>query len=197
MTGVLRTVLAVALAAAALYTLQQTRPLYSDITSPIVSWGGMGEKVEASAFSLSLDKVRVARTLNVESFGKSKPYTSSGVWVVAEGEAEAKFETLSLISGEWLSRRGVRYILTDRIPATIEMMPGDVYQPGLPRPVLLVFEMPPEAVDGGTVVVARSKLMPLDDEIRIATDASEGDIEPAITIRRNEEGQPWSILPQG
>jgi hypothetical protein len=46
-------------------------------------------------------------------------------------------------------------------------------------------------------VVARSKLMPLDDEIRIATDASEADIEPALTIRRNEEGQPWSILPQG
>jgi len=190
-----RTILAVLFAAAVLYGMQYTRPLYSDITSPIVSSGGMNERIEASTFAVSLDRVRVARALNIETFGKSKPYTSSGVWIVAEGEAEAKFETLSLTSGEWLDRNGIRYVLTDRVPATIEMMPGDVYQPGLPRRILLVFEVPEAAIADGTVVVARTKLMPLDDEIRIATNASDQNIESAITIRRNEEGPPWTVLP--
>ncbi|MER8436942.1 hypothetical protein NKH36_07755 [Mesorhizobium sp. M1312] len=103
---------------------------------------------------------------------------------------------MGLTSGEWLSRSGVRHVLTDRVPATIEMMPGDVYQPGLPRRILLVFEVPEDAVAGGTVVVARTKLLPLDDEVRIATDVSGKDIEPAITIRRNEERPPWTVLPQ-
>lgn len=196
MMRMVRSALALLFAAAVLYGMQHTRPLYSDITSPIVSSGGMHKRVEARAFALSLDSARVARVLNVETFGKSKTYTSSGVWIVAEGEAEAKFQTLALTSGEWLSRSGVRYVLTDRVPATIEMMPGDVYQPGLPRRVLLVFEVPEDAVAGGTVVVARTKLLPLDDEVRITTDVSGKDIEPAITIRRNEERPPWTVLPQ-
>ncbi|PAP93050.1 hypothetical protein [Mesorhizobium wenxiniae] len=196
MMRIMRSVLALLFAAAVLYGMQLTRPLYSDITSPIVSSGGMNKRVQASAFALSLDSARVARVLNVETFGKSKTYTSSGVWVVVEGEAEAKFETLRLTSGEWLSGSGIRYVLTGRLPATIEMMPGDAYQPGLPRRVLLVFEVPEEAVAGGTVVVARTKLLPLDDEIRITTDVSGKDIEPAITIRRNEERPPWTVLPQ-
>ncbi|WP_107649174.1 hypothetical protein [Mesorhizobium helmanticense] len=196
MMRVVRSVLALMFAAFVLYGMQHTRPLYSRITSPIAYSGGMNKRVEASAFALSLDSVRVARVLNTETFGKSKTYTSSGVWVVVEGEAEAKFETLGLTSGEWLSGSGVRYVLTDRVPATIEMMSGDVYQPGLPRRVLLMFEMPEDAVAGGTVVVARTKLLPLDDEIRIATNVSGKDIEPAITIRRNDEGPPWTVLPQ-
>lgn len=192
-----RTILALLSAAAVLYGLQQTRPLYADITSPIVTSGGMNERVEAGAFAISLDSVRVARALDVETFGKAKAYTSSGVWVVVQGEAEARFETLSLVSGEWVSRKGIRYVLTDRIPATIAMMPGDVYQPGLPRRILLVFEMPQDAVTGGSVAVMRSKLPPLDDEVSIATNASDAAIEPRITIRRNDEGQPWTVLPQG
>jgi len=196
MMRIVRSALAILFAAAVLYGMQHTRPLYSDITSPIVASGGMNKRVEASAFALSLGSARVARVLDVETFGKSKTYTSSGVWIVAEGEAEAKFQTLGLTSGEWLSRSGVRYVLTDRVPATIEMMPGNAYQPGLPRRVLLVFEVPEDAVAGGTVVVARTKLLPLDDEIRITTDVSGKDIEPAITIRRNEERPPWTVLPQ-
>ncbi|SJM35068.1 hypothetical protein [Mesorhizobium delmotii] len=196
MMRIVRSALAILFAAAVLYGMQHTRPLYSDITSPIVSSGGMNKRVEASAFALSVESARVARVLNVESFGKSKTYTSSGVWIVAEGEAEAKFQTLGLTSGEWLSRSGVRYVLTDRVPATIDMMPGNAYQPGLPRRVLLVFEVPEDAVAGGTVVVARTKLLPLDDEIRITADVSGKDIEPAITIRRNEESPPWTVLPQ-
>lgn len=196
MMRMLRSALALLLAAAVLYGMQHTRPLYSDITSPIVASGGMNKRVEARAFALSLDSVRVARVLNVETFGKSKTYTSSGVWVVVEGDAEAKFETLGLTAGEWLSRSGIRYVLTDRLWATIEMMPGDVYQPGLPRRVLLVFEVPEDAVAGGTVVVAPTKLLPLNDEIRIATTVSGKDIEPAITIRRNQERPPWTVLPQ-
>lgn len=196
MMGVARTTLAVLAAAVVLYGLQTTRPHYSKITSPIVSAGGIRQPVEASIFAFSVDSVRVARTLNVETFGTTKERTSSGVWVVVEAEAEAKFETMSLTSGEWMSRKGIRYGMSDRVPATIEMMGGDAYQPGLPRRVLLVFEVPEDAVAGGTVVVTPTKLYPLADEVRVATDATDAAIEPAITLRRNDEGPPWSVLPQ-
>ena len=196
MIGTLRTALALLFATAVLYGLQQTRPRYSQITSPIVTTGGMNERVQTGNFALSLDSVRVARALDVETFGKTKAYTTPGVWVVVEGMAEARYETLSLTSADWISKAGVRYALTDRIPATIEMLPGDVNQPGLPRRALLVFEMPQDAVAGGSVAVTRSKLSPLDDEVQIAVDADTDRTEPKITLRRNNEGFPWTVLPQ-
>jgi hypothetical protein len=191
-----RTALFLLFAAAVLYGLQHTRPLYSRITSPIVARGRMHERVDASTFALTIDRVRVARDLGVETFGSLKRFTTSGVWIVAEGDAEAKFETQGLTSGDWLSRSGIRYALTDRLPPTIEMMPSAAFQPGLPRRILLVFEVPADAVAGGTIVVTPTKLYPLNDEVRIATGASEGKAEAALVIRRNEEGQPWTVLPQ-
>jgi hypothetical protein len=195
-----RTILFILFAAAMLYGLQQTRPLYSRITSPIIASGRMHERVVASTFALSIDTVRVARDLAVETFGKTKRFTTSGVWVVAEGDAEANFETLGLTSGEWLSRSGIRYALTDRLPPTIETMPGKAFQPGLPRRILLVFEVPEDSVAGGTIAVTPTRLYPLNDEVRIATDASERNMEAAIVIRRNDKadngGQKWTVLPQ-
>ena len=195
-----RTALFILLAAALLYALQQTRPLYSQITSPIIASGRLHERVDASTFTLSIDTVRVARDLAVETFGKTKQFTTSGVWIVAEGNAETKFETQGLTSGEWLSRSGIRYALTDRLPPTIETMPGKAFQPGLPRRILLVFEVPEDSVNGGTITVTPTKLYPLNDEIRIATGASETQLESAIVIRRNDKsdngGQPWTVLPQ-
>ena len=69
MTGAARTVLALLFAVAVLYAMQRTRPLYSDITSPIVTSGGMNEHLETGAFAFSLDSVRVARALNVDNIG--------------------------------------------------------------------------------------------------------------------------------
>ena len=141
--------------------------------------------------------VNIGQNLEIGAESDSvKAYTTSGVWVVVEGTAEARYETLSLTSADWLSKAGVRYALTDRIPATIEMLPGDVNQPGLPRRALLVFEMPQDTVAGGSVAVTRSKLSPLDDEVHIATDADTDRTEPKITLRRNNEGFPWTVLPQ-
>ena len=194
-----RTALFILFAAALLYGLQQTRPLYSQITSPIIASGHLHEKIDANTFTLSIDTVRVARDLAVETFGKTKRFTTSGVWIVAEGNAETKFETQGLTSGEWLSRSGVRYALTDRLPPTIAMMPSAAFQPGLPRRILLVFEVPEESVDGGTIAVTPTKLYPLNDEVRIATGASGKQMESAIVIRRNDKsdnrGQAWTVLP--
>lgn len=195
--AVLRSALPLVLAAAVLYGMQHSRPFYSDITSPVAISGEMKERVAASSFALTLDTVRVARELQIETFGKSKPYSTSGVWVIVVGKAEALRETLALTAAEWLGTEGLHYDLTDRIPATIEMLPGNSFQPGIPRRALIVFEMPEDAVEAGTVVVAPSKLSPLGDEIRIST-ANAGDvaIEPSITIRRNDEGPRWTVLPE-
>ncbi|MEQ1955791.1 hypothetical protein [Mesorhizobium sp. CN2-181] len=193
----LRSAAAVSLAAVVLYAMQRTTPGYSDITAPIVISGPQGAKVQADAFAFDVKSIRTARQLRAESFGKTQTFSSSGVWIVVEAEAEATSESLGLTAAEWQAADGIRYALTQRLPATIGgFLPAEMLEPGLPRPVLLAFEAPGTALDGGTLIVARSKLQPLDDEIHVAVEPiGPGRIKPEITIRRNEEGRPWTLLP--
>lgn len=197
MMPAVRTVAAIVLAAVVLYAMQRTTPGYSDITAPIVISGTQGTKVQAGAFAFDVKTIRSARELRTESFGKTKIFSSSGVWIVVEAEAEAMVESLGLTTAEWQAANGIRYALTQRLPAsTGGFLPAEMLEPGLPRPVLLAFEAPETALAGGTLIVARTKLLPLDDEIHVVPDGIAPDsIEPAITIRRNEEGRAWTLLP--
>ena len=197
MMPAVRTVAAVVLAAIVLYAMQRTTPGYSDITAPIVVSGTQGTKVQASAFAFDVKTVRTARELRTDSFGKTKTFSTSGVWIVVEAEAEAMFESLGLTTAEWQVANGIRYALTQRLPASVGgLLPAEMLEPGLPRPVLLAFEAPETALAGGTLIVARTKFLPLDDEIHVAaSNIAPDSIEPAITIRRNEEGPAWKLLP--
>jgi hypothetical protein len=197
MMQAVRTVAAVMLAAVVLYAMQRTTPGYSDITAPIVVSGRQGTKVQAGAFAFDVKTIRTARELRTESFDSTKVFSTSGVWIVVEAEAEAAFESLGLTTAEWQAANGIRYALTQRLPASIGgFLPAERLEPGLPQPVLLAFEAPETALDGGTLIVARTKLLPLDDEIHVVADGIAPDrIEPAITIRRNKEGRAWTLLP--
>lgn len=190
----LSTLAAVVVAATILYGLQTTTPSYSRNTAPIVSSGEEGERVAASAFTFKLTNVHVTRELSVESFGSTKSFASSGVWIVVEGEAEALTQSLALTTALWEARNGVRYTLTGRLPAATGLMPVETFQPGLPKPVLLAFEAPESALHGGTLVIARNQLMPLDDQIRIR--ARDRSPVPALTIRKNEDEAGWTLQSQ-
>ena len=47
-----------------------------------------------------------------------KIFSTSGVWIVVEAEAEAMFESLGLTTAEWQAANGIRYALTQRLPAS-------------------------------------------------------------------------------
>jgi hypothetical protein len=122
--------------------MQHTTPYYGEITSPIVVEGNAGERLDADDFALGIVNVHLARTLKTESFGQQRSFTTSGVWVVVEGAAEAKAESLTLMSAAWLGPNGVRYELGQRLSSLPGMLPGERLEPGLPKPVLMAFEVP-------------------------------------------------------
>lgn len=192
---ILKTSVAVVVGAAALYGLQKTTPLYSEITSPIVNAGKAGERVEGNMFAFNLTRVRVARKFETEAFGKTKSYTSSGVWIIAEAQAEAMRESTSLTTAYWIGGDGIRYKLTDRVPPIPGYLPAETFEPGIASPTLMVFEVPETAIMDGKLAVSRSAIYPLDQEVQIGlTDMPT--VEDQITIRQNEEGTAWSLSPE-
>jgi hypothetical protein len=193
-SGVFRALAAVAFAAVVLYGLQHTTPGYGEITSPIPVAGKLGQRVDASAFAIGIAKVHLARVVTTKNIGRPLTFTTSGVWLLVEGAAEAKSESLTLTSAEWLGPNGVRYALSQRLSATPGMLPSQRLEPGLPRPVLMVFEIPESQVSGGTLLIARSAFTPLDEQARIEmTGVRPDDIRPALVLGRGERGVPWTL----
>lgn len=194
MSGIVKGLVAVTLAAVVLYGLQRTTPGYGEITSPIPVAGKLDNRVDASAFAIGLAKVHLARTVTTTSVGRTRTFTTSGVWVLVEGAAEARSESLTLMSAEWLGPNGVRYALSQRFSNLPGMLPGQRLEPGLPRPVLMAFEIPEGQVSGGTLVIARSAWKPLEDEVRIEmAGVRPDDIRPVIVLARGEGAVPWTL----
>jgi hypothetical protein len=193
MSGSLKGLAAVLFAAAILYGMQHTTPYYGEITSPIVIKGKAGERLDADDFALGIVNVHLARTLKTESFGQQRGFTTSGVWVVVEGAAEAKTESLTLMSAAWLGPNGVRYELSQRLSNLPGMLPGERLEPGLPKPVLMAFEVPENQAFDGTLIIARAAWMPLDEEVRIPLAGNPDDIRATIALGRGGGGVPWTL----
>jgi len=193
-SSIVRALVAVAITAAVLYGLQRTTPGYGEITSPIAVTGKLGERIAASAFAIGIVKVHLARTVTTKSVGRTQTFTSSGVWVLVEGAAEARSESLTLTSAQWLGPNGVRYALSQRFSTVPGILPSERLEPGLARPVLMAFEIPEGQVSGGTLLIARTAWSSLEEEVRIEmTAVRPDDIRPALVLARGEGAVPWTL----
>lgn len=194
MIGGIKGLVAVLLATAALYGMQRTTPLYSDITSPVPVVGEQGERVDTSAFAIGVANVHLAREVRISSFDGTRAYTTSGVWVLVEGAAAAKQGSLSLTSAEWLGPNGVRYALSQRFPAMPGLLGTERLEPGIPRPLLMVFEVPESQLSGATLLISRNAATPLEEEAWIEMmEVPRNEIRPAVTIGRGNHIQPWTL----
>lgn len=179
-----------------LYGLQRTMPGYADITSPIAVAGQVGEKLSARNFALTIDKVSLAREITVESFGRERNYTTSGVWALVEGQAEAGQESITVMASQWLAPNGARYVMSERVSNPPGQLSAVRLEPGLPpHKVLLLFEFPGDQASGATLLVSQNPYTPLDSELRIAI---EFDRPPFVaeSARISRDGSDWRVTMQ-
>ena len=181
-------------AAAMLYGMQRTTPYYSDIISPIRVAGVQGKRVDTEEFAVAVVKVHLARRLEATSYGKTRTLTTSGVWVVLEGAAEARKNSVSLMSVAWLGPDGASYALSSRLSSFPGMINNEPIEPGIPRPVLMAFEVPLEALAGAAVLVGSSTMSPLRQEAEIAMEPlGVRDIGATIRLDRGSVEMPWTL----
>ncbi|MHA6686724.1 hypothetical protein [Mesorhizobium sp. A556] len=185
---------AVMVAAALLYGMQRTTPLYSEITSPVPIAGRQGERIDTTAFAIGITNTHLARKLTVTDFGSTRTYITSGVWVIVEGAAEAKHESLALTSAEWLGPGGLRYQVSQRLPTIPGSLGTEQLEPGIPRPILMAFEVPETQLAGARLLVSRSAMTPLDEQASIElTDLRPDAILPSIKLGRGNPVRPWTL----
>lgn len=194
MIASIRTFAAIAVTAALLYGMQGTTPYYSDIVSYAQVQGKQGKRVETSSFATAVVRVHLARELVVgSSFLQDHALTTTGIWVVVEAAAEAVHESMSLSSATWLARDGVRYQMSSR-PTSLPGTPGtEQLEPGIPRPVLMVFEVPEEQLAGASLIVHPLSAQSLGEEARVELDDMPSAISSRITIKFGGRVMPWRL----
>jgi hypothetical protein len=194
MIAKLSSAVASCLAVAALYGMQHSTPYYSDIQSPVSIRGAQDKPTETSRFVFAVVNVHRARQLTLQSMGSTRTYTTDGEWLVIEAAAKAKSQSLTMSSAAWLGPNGVRYMLSDRLSLAPGMIDSERLEPGIPRPVLLVFEVPTDQIAGGSLLVEERAYAPLSEQVRTSMNSGAEDaVSSSIAINRVGDIMPWQL----
>ncbi|MDX0405015.1 hypothetical protein [Sinorhizobium medicae] len=185
---------AVLLALTALYGMQHSTPSYSEVLSPVAVPAAQGKPARTGRFVFAVAKVHSARELVVPSLGEPRTYTTSGKWLVIEAAAKAQEQSVSLTSAEWRGPSGLRFAMSGRIGGSIGLLGSERLEPGIPRPVLLVFELPEDQIESGTLLVAETTVAPLAEQVEIAMHAVlPENRHESITLARGGRIMPWML----
>jgi hypothetical protein len=178
----------------ALYAMQHTTPYYSDILSPVTVSGVQGKAVETSRFAVGVGNFYRAKELIIPGISGDRVYTTEGEWLVIEAAAKAKIDSMNLMSVAWLGPNGVRYGLSGRLSTASGVIGTERFEPGIPRPTLIIFEVPSDQVRGGKLLVAESALVPLSEELRISlNDDKANPVNSSIEIGRGDRVMAWRL----
>ncbi|MDX0528348.1 hypothetical protein GOE00_12065 [Sinorhizobium medicae] len=185
---------AVLLALTALYGMQHSTPSYSEVLSPVAVPAAQGKLARTGRFVFAVAKVHSAWELVVPSLGEPRTYTTSGKWLVIEAAAKAQEQSVSLTSAEWRGPSGLRFAMSGRIGGSIGLLGSERLEPGIPRPVLLVFELPEDQIESGTLLVAETTVAPLAEQVEIAMHAVlPENRHESITLARGGRIMPWML----
>nr|WP_234710107.1 hypothetical protein [Sinorhizobium medicae] len=101
---------------------------------------------------------------------------------------------MSLTSAEWRGPSGLRFAMSGRIGGSIGLLGSERLEPGIPRPVLLVFELPEDQIESGTLLVAETTVTPLAEQVEIAMHAVlPENRHESITLARGGRIMPWML----
>lgn len=181
-----RTLAALTVAAAVLYGLQQTKPGYADITAPLAVKGKAGERLSGREFDVQVTGTRLANRLQVTAYGQSRILTTSGVWLIVDVKAEARDETVAITAASWRGPTGLEFLASERLSTFPTLIRGQRLEPGIEKTGQIIFEMPPEQLAGGVLLMSRSLFTPLDSEIVVDVGALPSPVEEiSLDARRN------------
>ncbi|MFE9102662.1 hypothetical protein [Actinomadura geliboluensis] len=126
---------------------------------PIRTGGTVGEEVETRDFTVRVDGVDAARSLEPSlTLGGKPPVGTDGVYLIVRLSATAAREPLQLRTAE-LETPGGYTFRQDPRPSDVSV-DQPTYQPMIWTSTKVVFELPKERVEGAHLVVGTGGLLP-------------------------------------
>ncbi|MGH6761163.1 MAG: hypothetical protein ACRECW_06175 [Phyllobacterium sp.] len=155
-----------------LAALRGTTPSYAYLTGPIGISGAAHENVVGRTLAAEVGTVRLAKVLRAKLYGKDVERDTSGIWAVVNSKIEATSQTATMQFAVWLGPSGRQYAATRRLEGAPGFLLGATLQPGLPRNGIFIFELPPDEIENGVLLLSTSPLRTLDTELRLQPQTS-------------------------
>jgi len=170
--------LAVLVAIIGLYRLTPTQ---RDIQDPTPVHGVAGRAADAGRFKLTVDGVRVGKTLKIPNSAPDRKTQTA--FVVVDATVTATQEPIHLNKVQIRDADGVTYLGANRSGLDRVDLTGFQFAPGIPARGAFVVEMPADKVPGATLQVMEKAIMnDLEPQLNISLGDRTPEVSPVVTF---------------
>ena len=146
--------------------LQMTNPNYNRAIKPFVTQVPQGELGTTRSFSARFDAWRTTDQIEYLRYDKPQRRTTDGVFLIADLVLRGTSKSAAL-DAYWLGASGRRYVATKRIDTVPLLLRTAFTQPELDTKTFAIFELPPDEIAGGKLVLNVMMDMPLDGTLAL------------------------------
>lgn len=154
-----------------LAAFQATNPGYNETFRPFVIDVPADQPGDTRLFDGRIAGWRSADRISFSQFGRDRLLNTQGVFLLVDLRLHANIQSTTL-RAVWLGASGREYAATARaenLPGALESV---ALQPGLTMSALAVFELPPDEIAGGALILASPLNPPLDGVLRLQPPAA-------------------------
>ncbi|WP_353194878.1 hypothetical protein [Pusillimonas noertemannii] len=166
----LRHVLPIVLGACALGAMMATTPDFNSVFRPLRTTAPNGAAAHGRLLAVRFADWQTAQQLSFERYGATVMRDTQGVFLVVEFDISDVRESVRLAAA-WQGRSGRRYDQTKRVDDAPSTVDTRQFHPGLEDRGRAVFELPPDEIEGGTLLLARKGPNILDSELALTPPA--------------------------
>lgn len=161
---------AVTVGAALLAGMMLTNPSYDRALRPFVTDAAPQTKGATRSFRATFTGWETAQTITFAPFGRSTIRSTGGIFLITAVTVEGVHNSTRL-SAVWAGASGRLYHETPRIRDLAQQLPEQWAQPGLESRAIAIFELPPDEVQGGALLLSLPLDPRLDGKLRLAPPA--------------------------
>ncbi|MEW9554496.1 hypothetical protein [Nonomuraea sp. NPDC050783] len=129
--------------------LQTAKLVEGELGDPITYSGAKGETIDARRFTVRLDSITAAKSLQ----GASETITTDNLFLVVGASAKSSLKPYNLAQPVLVTADGKRFDATDRVDRTLTLQ-NTYVQPDIWVSGRFYFEVPASALPGASVVFA-------------------------------------------
>lgn len=144
-----------------------TNPDYNSAVRPFETRVPAGETGQTRLIGGRIEGWRTANRLTFPLLGTPTLRDTQGVFLIVDLRLFGTTESI-MLRASWIGPSGRRYDTTSRVTGTMNQLEDLWLQPGLESKAVAIFELPPDEISGGAIVLAQRIDPPLDGVLRLA-----------------------------
>ncbi len=157
----------VLISAALLAGMMVSNPDHNSTFRPFITRVEADQVGQTRLFTAQFDAWHTAEQIVFRDFGSEKQRDSQGVFLIVDLKLSGT-TTSALLGAAWVGASGRHYATTARVTGVPRQIEDLWVQPGLQSKAIAIFELPPDEVQGGALLLSPRLDAPLEGTLLLA-----------------------------